>query len=334
MIYRTIFALVLTVFAGLFLPTSAFADISMSLDKSSYNVGQTITLSGRVEYQQGLPIIIQLRSSSDIVTIDQKFPSPSGKFSSTFNAEGSKWQESGTYTVLVSYAGQTAQKTFQFSAISEPTKPIQSYPSQPIQEKPKVTPTKEKAKIKVEIKGFPDPAKSPQYYYDRYKDNTEFKTWFDSMFAGRKIESVVGYKPTHVPGFPDQAYSPQYYMDRYKNEDLFASWFERQFPEKSIYDVVGITEENMADVPDWIRQYAQLWSAGQLDDALFIDRISNLIAQDVIEVDGQIIKQNNGDKAIPFWFKNNASWYSKNQITTEDFLLGIQYLIEQEIIVI
>lgn len=335
MIYK-ICALVLIAFAGLFLSTSAFAEISMSLDKSSYSIGQTIALSGNVEYQQGMPVIIQLRSSSDIVAIDQKFPSSSGEFSSTFNAEGSKWQESGTYTVLISYAGQTAQKTFQFSAISEePAEPAQPNPEPAIPEKPQTTPPMPaQEKAKVEIRGFPDPTKSPQYYYERYKDNAEFKAWFGSMFAGRTIESVVGYKPTHVTGFPDQTNSPQYYMDRYKNENLFAAWFDQQFPEKTIYDVVGVTEETMAVVPDWIKQYAQLWSDGQIDDVVFIDRISNLIAQEIIEVDGQIIKQSNGDKTIPFWFKSTASWYGKNQITTEEFLSGIQYLIEKEIILV
>lgn len=321
----------LTISLILFLSANVFADLSVSIDKPSYSAGDTITISGSAEYQHGIPVIIQLRSSSDIIAIDQKFLSTSGKFSSTFTVEGAKWQEFGTYTILVSYAGQTVEKTFQFSEALQ--KPKEVRPALTTKEKPKTETTESKTNVKVEIKGFPDPTRSPQYYFERYKDNAEFKSWFDSLFAGRTIESVVGYRPTHVSGFPDPVYSPQYYMDRYKNEDLFASWFVRQFPEKTIYDVIGVSEETMAVVPGWIKQYALMWSEGQIDDEYFIDRISNLIAQDIIVIDGQMSMQHN-DKIIPFWFKNTASWYGRGQITDDDFLAGIQYLIEKQIIVV
>ena len=37
---------------------------------------------------------------------------------------------------------------------------------------------------------------------------------------------------------------------------------------------------------------------------------------------------------IPSWIKNNAKWWSNNQISDTDFVKGIQYLIQQGIIVI
>ena len=37
---------------------------------------------------------------------------------------------------------------------------------------------------------------------------------------------------------------------------------------------------------------------------------------------------------IPSWIKSNANWWSNNQITDTDFVKGIQYLIQQGIIVI
>ncbi|MDE1767475.1 MAG: peptidase, partial [Thaumarchaeota archaeon] len=30
---------------------------------------------------------------------------------------------------------------------------------------------------------------------------------------------------------------------------------------------------------------------------------------------------------IPYWVKNNAKWWSQNQISDEDFIKGIQYLV-------
>ncbi len=38
--------------------------------------------------------------------------------------------------------------------------------------------------------------------------------------------------------------------------------------------------------------------------------------------------------AIPSWIKNNAEWWSTGQITDSDFLAGIEFMIENNIIVI
>ncbi len=313
---------------------NAFAEPTVLLDKSLYSQGDTINVSGSVEYQEGMFVIIQLRSESDIVAIDQLFPSPSGKFSTAFEAEGPKWQELGTYTVIVSYAGQKVEKTFQFSKPESTPTETPATPSvqesQPIQEPQQL----EKPKPKITIKGFPDPTKSPQYYYERYNDDVEFKQWFDSTFVGYTIQDVVGYKSTRVAGFPDPNQPPQYYIDRYNNEKPFMDWFDQYFPEMTIYDVVGVTEQIRTIAPSWVKQYAGMWSSEEIDDERFIEGIADLIRQNIIEVDADITKQDSLDKTIPVWFKRNASWYSQDLISEDTFLSGIQYLIEKEIIVV
>jgi len=319
-------SLLLVVIVSLF-SVNAFAQPYLMLDKTAYSYGGTIKVSGNVEYQDGMFIIIQLRSPSDIVAIDQIFPSRSGKFSATFDAEGPKWQEPGTYTVLVSYQGQKTEKTFQFSK-PQPSPTETQTTQQPVQEPPSLP------KPKITIKGFPDPTKSPQYYYDQYNNDVEFKRWFDSTFAGYTIQEVVGYKPTRVVEFPDPSQPPQYYIDRYNNEETFREWFDQYFPEKTIYDVVGVTEQIRTIAPSWVKQYARMWSAEEIDDVYFIERIADLIRQNIIEVNADIVKQDNIDKTIPVWFKRNASWYSQELISEDDFLTGIQYLIEKEIIVV
>lgn len=305
---------------------NAFAEPYLLLDKSKYSYGDTIKISGNVEHQDGMFIVIQIRSPSDIVAIDQIFPSRSGKFSAAFDAEGPKWQETGTYTVLVSYQGQKTEKTFQFSKLQ--SSQIETPTQQPVQE-PTPPP-----KPKITIKGFPDPTKSPQYYYDQYNNDVEFKRWFDSTFVGYTIQDVVGYKPTRVAGFPDSNQPPQYYIDRYNNEKPFMDWFDQYFPEMTIYDVVGVTEQIRIIVPSWVKQYAGLWSSEEIDDRRFIDGIADLIRQNIIEVNADITKQDSLDKTIPVWFKRNASWYSQDLISEDTFFSGIQYLIEKGIIVV
>ena len=40
------------------------------------------------------------------------------------------------------------------------------------------------------------------------------------------------------------------------------------------------------------------------------------------------------DHEIPSWIKNNAGWWATNQIDDSTFLLGIQYLIKEGIMII
>jgi len=320
-------SLLLVVIVTLF-SANALAQPYILLDKSTYSYGNTIKVSGSVEYQDGMFIIIQIRSPSDIVAIDQIFPSRSGKFSAAFDTEGPKWGESGTYTVVVSYQGQKTERAFQFS------KPQPSPTETPAVQQPVQGPVQEPPKPKITIKGFPDPTKSPQYYYERYNDDVEFKRWFDSTFVGYTIQDVVGYKPTRVAGFPDPSQPPQYYIDRYNNEKPFMDWFDQYFPEKTIYDVVGVTEQIRTIAPSWVKQYAGMWSSEEIDDERFIEGIADLIRQNIIEINSDITKQDSLDKTIPVWFKRNASWYSQDLISEDAFLSGIQYLIEKEIIVV
>ena len=35
---------------------------------------------------------------------------------------------------------------------------------------------------------------------------------------------------------------------------------------------------------------------------------------------------------VPAWVKNNAMWWSEGQLTDDDFLIGIKYLLEKGII--
>lgn len=92
-----------------------YAEQSISLDKTSYTTNDLVKISGKLSYQDGSFVIIQIRSQSDIVAIDQFTPSRDGTLSKTFVAQGPKWQESGVYSVIVTYGGIKYEKTFDFT---------------------------------------------------------------------------------------------------------------------------------------------------------------------------------------------------------------------------
>ena len=71
---------------------------------------------------------------------------------------------------------------------------------------------------------------------------------------------------------------------------------------------------------------------------------SDLVLLDALEVTGvpeieQILKESTTEveftevaQGIPIWVKSNANWWSERQIGDDDFVAGIEYLIEEKII--
>ncbi len=44
--------------------------------------------------------------------------------------------------------------------------------------------------------------------------------------------------------------------------------------------------------------------------------------------------EQNGSQMVPAWIKNNAGWWATDQIDDTAFVQGIQYLIQEGIIVV
>ncbi len=305
--------------------------ISSSTDKAAYYADDKIIVSGNVgNVAEGKYIGLQIRSSSDLVQIDQFMPSSDGSFSKEYAAKGAKWSLPGTYSVIVAYDGQTTTSTFQFSP-----EPNQETPSQPITQPtvqpavppvqpavPPVQPTKPK------IPGFPALGISPQNYFERYQNEPAFREWFEKTFHGYTIQEIVGYKKTHIESFPDVTKSRQYYLDRYNSQIEYKTWFDSQFPGESIYEFFDITQDK---IPDWIKSAAGQWASGQMSDSDFANGIKYLIENDFIRVSDTTDAAKN---EIPDWVRNNASWWASGKITEAEFINAIKYLIENKVIIL
>ena len=90
-------------------------------------------------------------------------------------------------------------------------------------------------------------------------------------------------------------------------------------------------------IPSWIKNNAGWWADDQIDDFTFAQGIAFLIKNKIIQIsdlpvtaDGEIIIDE--DIVIPSWIKNNAGWWSSDDISDLDFLHGIKYLVESNII--
>ncbi len=90
-------------------------------------------------------------------------------------------------------------------------------------------------------------------------------------------------------------------------------------------------------VPSWIKNNAGWWAEEKIDDFTFAQGIGFLIKNKIIQIndlpttpDGEIAIEN--DIVIPSWIKNNAGWWAEDKISDSDFLYGIKFLVENNII--
>ena len=102
--------------------------------------------------------------------------------------------------------------------------------------------------------------------------------------------------------------------------------------------ILTIPESSAQDaIPSWIKNNAGWWAEDKIDDFTFAQGIGFLIKNKIIQIndlpttpDGEIAIEN--DIVIPSWIKNNAGWWADDNISDSDFLHGIKFLVETNII--
>jgi len=98
----------------------------------------------------------------------------------------------------------------------------------------------------------------------------------------------------------------------------------------SLIEEIGVT---IAVIPDWVKNNAGWWADDQIEDQDFAQGIQYLISEGIMTIPETTQAETTGDtQGIPSWVKNNAGWWADGQITDDDFVKGIQYLVGQGII--
>ncbi len=86
-------------------------------------------------------------------------------------------------------------------------------------------------------------------------------------------------------------------------------------------------------IPDWVRNNAEWWAEGQIDDDTFVSGIQFMIKEEIIKVP-PTEKKEGSQTVIPDWVRNNAGWWAEGQIGDSDFANGLQFLIANGIIAV
>jgi len=92
--------------------------VELSVDKPSYNIGDTITINGIVSDDElgAHPVVLKiLNPKGSLVIVFSTLPDAQGNFSSEAKAIGPLWKD-GAYSVITSYRDKTLSTSFSYSS--------------------------------------------------------------------------------------------------------------------------------------------------------------------------------------------------------------------------
>jgi|GEM_PF-1057955 len=107
----------------------------------------------------------------------------------------------------------------------------------------------------------------------------------------------------------------------------------KSFNEKGI-KIVPISEINSNIpnlIPTWVKNNAEWWAEGTINDETFVQGIEFLVQENIIKVTNTS-QSNTEDQSVPTWVKNNAEWWAEGTINDETFIQGIEFLVQENII--
>ena len=105
---------------------------------------------------------------------------------------------------------------------------------------------------------------------------------------------------------------------------------EVEIAENPLLEESSDNDVSYSEIPPWIKNNAEWWAAGQIDDDSFIRGIQFLIKEGIIKIP-PTSNTGSGSNEIPSWIKNNAEWWAAGQIDDDSFIRGIQFLIKERI---
>ncbi len=82
-------------------------------------------------------------------------------------------------------------------------------------------------------------------------------------------------------------------------------------------------------IPDWVKNNAGWWAAGDIDDNSFVQGIQFMIKEGLMKIPATEQGEGSQDNKIPDWVKNNAGWWAAGDIDDNSFVQGIQFMIKE-----
>jgi peptidoglycan/xylan/chitin deacetylase (PgdA/CDA1 family) len=107
----------------------------------------------------------------------------------------------------------------------------------------------------------------------------------------------------------------------------------KSFNEKGIkiVPIIEINSNISKIIPPWVKNSAEWWAEGVINDDTFVQGIEFLVQENIIKVTNTS-QSNTEDQSVPVWIKNNAEWWAEGVINDDTFVQGIEFLVQENII--
>ena len=185
----------------------AYAEVqTIQTDKTFYSPGDKIVFSGTVEDDDTGLVTIVIRDTNDkFVLLTQAFIDSDNTFKRSIDTND-KFSISGIYNATGFLVNMTAGSLvrFDYSLDGSPITPSVIDLKESSGSQSTITSTQTTVQVESEpepiptIASFVDPTKDPQYYVDRYNNETAYKEWFDANFPDLTIYEATGVSPVDV----------------------------------------------------------------------------------------------------------------------------------------
>jgi len=91
--------------------------------------------------------------------------------------------------------------------------------------------------------------------------------------------------------------------------------------------------ESEIQIPQWVKTNAGWWASNQIPDNDFVKGLEYLINAEILKIPQTIQEESETEpQQIPSWLRKNAAWWSEGLLSNEEFVKGIQFLIQKNIV--
>jgi hypothetical protein len=335
--------------------------IIANTDLTSYDNGDRVIVSGTItnfdnSIHENTALAYRLLDpTGNMVTLGQILPNPNGNFNFDFLAGGSYYKESGNYSIQLTFDSVTREILMLYTGGEfEPSLPPQIDEPPYLQPEPYSSKRQSDATVSVMMEG------DSIFFLDSQNQIIRAKVDVKDYSAsdGRYFVDISHVSTqTHLKDFEihprsvnsnlwsaQMSYPIQTDDIKIGADTLFGEFkikvtseFASQKSSTSFYIFESSSEDIsfISRVPDWIKNNAEWWAGDLIEDKDFLEGIAYLIQEEIITIPETVkTTEPTGDQEIPSWIKNNADWWSRGLISDDEFVKGIQFLVEKGVIIV
>lgn len=307
-----------------------FDFITLNTDKNAYSNGEIISVYGDVnELLFGHEIsLMVIAPNGNIISIEKLTVDSTKKFQTELIAGDMLMNNSGTYAVLAMYGEEngSAKSTFIFEQATSIVDQDDS-----------------KKNILLNF-DFVNPAQ-------RILEHVDYKITVSkngvNLLGPTLIHSATGSESIPIMLKEGQSYDVIIEVNEIKFQSIPAETIsfsimtdseniQSKFSSNSTFKInLAIGRDPSPDpklIPEWIKNNANWWANGQINDDSFIQGIQYLVKEKIIDIPDLPYPASWMDNSVPLWVKNNASWWANDLIPEDDFIKGLKYLVEKGVI--